>query len=387
MWIDRFMGAAIRRSARSRPAILVTGARQTGKTSLLKRIFPDHHFVSLDLPSEAALAEQNPEAFLQLHPAPLIIDEVQYAPTIFRHLKLLIDRDRERFGRFLLTGSQKHALMRYTGESLAGRIDVFELETLGRPELLQAGVNLAIPANILAGGYPEIHAQSEIDRQRFYQSYTATYLERDVRSMLSVGSLRDFDRFIRAAAMRTGQLLNKAELARDIGISPTTANAWLSVLEASGIVVLLEPWFSNRLKSVVKSPKLYFADTGLLCSLLDIRNEEELLRAPNIGAIWETFVFAEIRKRQEHEQGTWQCFFISDRSREVDFLIHHGGRFQLLEAKWSEHPHPADASAMAVFAERLGEANVTRRSLVCRTPNAYPLDGNTIAVSIDEIQV
>ena len=329
------------------------------------------------------MAEQNPAAFLQLHPAPLIVDEVQYAPAIFRHLKVHIDQDRQNYGRFLLTGSQKHALMQYSGESLAGRIDVLELETLGRAELKHAGLELPVAANILRGGYPELHAVPAMDRQRFYLSYTVTYLERDVRSMLNVGSLRDFDRFMRASALRSGQLLNKAELARDVGISPTTANTWLSVLQASGIIVLLEPWFSNRLKSLVKSPKLYFADTGLLCSLMDVRDEDELLRSANIGAIWETLRLFRIAQTSAARCWSLQCFFIADRAREVDFVIHHGGRFELYEAKWNEHPGRGDAAAIAFFAEHLGSSNILRTAVICRTPNPYPLNALTSAWPID----
>jgi len=177
---------------------------------------------------------------------------------------------------------------------------------------------------IVRGGFPELYANPDIDSVAFYNSYLATYLERDVRSLANVGSLRDFERFLRACALRSANLLNKADLARDIGIAPSTANQWLSVLEASGQIVLLEPWFSNRTKSMVKSPKLYIADTGLLCALLNIRSEEALRQSPAAGAIWETFVFAQLRHRERLAGRAGSLFFWRDRTREVDFVVDAG---------------------------------------------------------------
>src|SRR5262249_40016379 len=171
-------------------------------------------------------------------------------------------------------------------ESLAGRADIAELETLSWSEIRGALPRTRLETAIVRGGFPELHANPEIDLVSFYNSYIATYLERDVRSLANVGSLRDFERFLRACALRSANLLNKADLARDVGIAPSTVNHWLSVLEASGQVVLLEPWFSNRTKSIVKSPKLYLADTGLLCALLNIRTVEDLRQTPATGAVW-----------------------------------------------------------------------------------------------------
>ena len=184
----------------------------------------------------------------------MIIDEVQYAPGLFRHLKVAVDASRARNGQFLLTGSQKFTLMKNVSESLAGRADIVELETLSLAEIRAALPQTVLEAAIVRGGFPELHANPDIDAA-FYNSYLATYLERDVRSLANVGNLRDFERFLRACALRSANLLNKADLARDVGIAPSTANHWLSTLEASGQIVLLEPWFSNRTKSIVKSPE------------------------------------------------------------------------------------------------------------------------------------
>ena len=288
---------------------MLTGARQTGKTSTLLRLFPNHGFVSLDLPTEAEQAEKEPKEFLRRHPAPLIVDEVQNAPSLFRHLKSAVDAARTRNGQFLLTGSQKFILMTSASESLAGRAEIAELETLTWAEMRAAIPETRLETAIVRGGFPVLHANPEIDHASFYNSYLATYLERDVRSLANVGSLRDFERFLRGCALRSANLLNKAELARDVGITPSTANHWLSVLEASGQIVLLEPWFSNRTKSIVKSPKLYLADTGVLCALLNIRSEAALHESPAAGAVWETFVFAQLRGRERRAARAGSLFF------------------------------------------------------------------------------
>jgi hypothetical protein len=372
MWIRRSAEDLIRRLSKTRPVVVLTGARQTGKTSLLRRLFPKHAFVSLDLPSEAEQADKDPQTFLGRYPGPVILDETQYAPALFRHLKVAVDRDRSSNGRFLLTGSQKFTLMKGVTESLAGRAGIVELETLALAEL-RAARPPALDELILRGGFPELHANPDIDVAAFHLSYIATYLERDVRSLAAVGSLRDFERFLRACALRSGNLLNKAELARDVGIAPSTANQWLSILQASGHVVLLEPWFSNRTKSIIKSPKLYLADTGLLCALLNIRNVEVLKETPLIGAIWETFVFQQLRHRERYGRGGG-LFFWRDRTREVDFVVDRGGRLELLEAKYTELPSGSDAVNLRFVREVVGPKKVSGCWVVCRAANGYPLE-------------
>jgi uncharacterized protein len=285
-WISRDSEDFLKKMAIQRPVVVITGARQTGKTSLAKRLFPNHGYVTLDLPSEAEQAERDPASFLLRHPAPVVIDEVQYAPGLFRHLKSVIDGDRSSNGRFILTGSQKFALMRGVSESLAGRAAIVELDGFSLAELRAAGFDS--PEHMMVrGSMPELWEKPELDGPAYYQSYVTTYLERDLRALLDVGSLRDFERFLRACALRSAQMLNKAELARDVGISPSTAGAWLSVLEASNQIFLLEPWFANKTKTLVKSPKLYLCDSGLLCYLMGVRSPGDLLDSPYRGAVWE----------------------------------------------------------------------------------------------------
>ena len=385
MWISRDVEARLRRSARTRPVVVLTGARQTGKTSTLRRLFPDHAFVSLDLPTEAEQAEKEPQAFLRRHAAPVIFDEAQYAPALFRHLKVAVDAERSRNGRFLLTGSQKFTLMKGVSESLAGRVDIIELETLSLAEIRGALPRTGLETAIVRGGFPELHANPDIDAVAFYNSYLATYLERDVRALANVGSLRDFERFLRACALRSANLLNKADLARDVGIAPSTANQWLSVLQASGQVILLEPWFSNRTKSIVKSPKLYLADTGVLCALLNIASADALRQSPAAGAIWETFVFAQLRHRERRAGRAGSLFFWRDRSREVDFVADAGGRLELFEAKWTELPAATDAVNLEFVRKVIGTARIAGAAVVCRAPNSFPLATGLRALPVTEL--
>lgn len=364
--------------------MVVTGARQTGKTSLVKRLFPDHGYVTLDLPSEAAQAENDPNAFLRRNPPPLIVDEVQYAPALFRHLKAAIDADRSANGRFILTGSQKFGLMKGVSESLAGRAALVEQDGLSIDELRAAGIDAAPEAIALRGTMPELWEKPDLDGAAFYQSYAATYLERDLRALLDVGSLRDFERFIRACALRSAQVLNKAELARDVGISPSTAAAWLSALEASNQAFLLEPWFVNKTKTLVKSPKLYLCDPGLLCYLMGIRSLDDLYGSPYAGAVWETFICAELRKRSgSGDRG--DLYFWRDRTKEADFLFHKAGRFELYDAKWGENPDAKDASRLERVLDELPPGSVKRAGLICRTRNAYPIRKPIQALPITEV--
>ena len=385
MWIPRHVEPRLIRSARTRPVIVLTGARQTGKTSTFRHLFPSYGFVSLDLPTEAEQAEKEPARFLQRHPPPVIVDEVQYATGLFRHLKVAVDANRANHGQFLLTGSQKFTLMNNVSESLAGRADIVDLETLSFAEIRGALVATTLEDAIVRGGFPELYANLDIDSVAFYNSYLATYLERDVRSLANVGSLRDFERFLRACALRSANLLNKADLARDVGIAPSTANNWLSILEASGHVVLLEPWFSNRTKSVVKSPKLYIADTGLLCALLNIQSRQTLLDSPAAGAVWETFVFAQLRDRERQAGRAGSLFFWRDRTREVDFVVDAGGRLELFEAKWTELPDRGDAVNLEFVRNVIGKSHVTGGGVVSRTPNSFPFPNGFRALPVTEL--
>jgi uncharacterized protein len=385
MWISRTLEASLLRAVRQRPVVVVTGARQVGKTSLVRRLLPRYDYVSLDLPSEAEQAEREPAQFLQRHAPRLIIDEVQYAPALFRHLKSVVDARRKENGQFVLTGSQLFPLMSGVSDSLAGRAEIFQLEGLSFAETVASRSDLTPMDFAVRGGFPELHEKPELDAAAFYRSYVATYLERDLRALLNVGSLRDFERFVRAAALRSAQLLNRADMARDVGISPPTAAQWLSVLEASGQAYLLEPWFSNRTKSLVKAPKLYLADGGLLCALLGVGSALELASSPLVGAIWETVVASELRRSLLNAGRIGELYFWRDRELEVDFVIHRGGRFVLAEAKWTELPDARDAANLKRVASQLPKDSVQRMAILCRCQISYPLGDGIEAVPLREV--
>jgi len=376
MWIERDISTKIRELIEVFPALILTGARQTGKTSLLRKLFPEYNYVSLDLGSLAQQAEESPESFLRDYSPPLIVDEVQYAPKLFRHIKVAIDSNREARGQFLLTGSQKFTLMKEVSDSLAGRCVLMSLPGLSISEIESSGWDglnqQTIGELIVRGSFPELWANILIPEERFYQSYISTYLERDLRQVLRVGSLRDFERFMRACAVRSGNLLNKSDLARDVGISATTANEWISALEASNQISLLEPFFANVGKRLVKSPKLYFNDTGLLCFLLGL-NRTAIGSSTLTGAIWENLVFLELKKWLDLKHPNWTLWFYRDQqNREVDFLVQGPyEKISLIDAKWSENPKETAFNRLeevSALLEKNPSISQTNCSIICRTP-------------------
>lgn len=375
MWIKRRIANEILIAARTRPALAVIGPRQIGKSSLLQNLFPQAHYVTLDSVPEATLAENNPTEFLTKHPTPLIIDEVQYAPALLRQLKQVIDQNRSSKGLFLLSGSQSFALMQGITESLAGRIEIFPLEGLTHSELADAQISSTVWQMIGRGGFPELWTTPELSTPRYFSSYISTYLERDVRNFLQIGNLRDFDRFLRACALRSAQTLNKSDLARDIGVSPSTIAEWLSVLEASRLVHLVEPWFNNKTKSLVKSPKLFLSDTGLLCALLQIDSAEQIKTHPNAGAIWETFVLSEIRRNRLNRGNSNPIYYWSDRRREVDFVYEQDGLLFAADAKLKELPTVSDTNQLLHFYGLLSPQQQKRTKLGLITPQtqSFPL--------------
>jgi predicted AAA+ superfamily ATPase len=341
----------------------VTG--QSGKTTLLRGAFAEHRYVSLDLPSVAEQAERNPAQFLAENPAPLLVDEIQYAPGLFRHLKAAIDRDRHAMGRFILTGSQHFTLMKGIPESLAGRCGIAELENLSHAEISTIigpqDDRKKLLALMVRGQFPELWRVRGFPQKDFFSAYLATYLERDVRQILNVTSLRDFERFLRILATRSGAMLNKSDVARDVGVSVKAIGDWVSVLQASGQIILLEPWFASLGKRMVKTPKLYFRDSGLLCFLLNIE-DGDLPGSPALGAIWETFLFSELRKLNATLAKPMSFWYYRDqRAREIDFVLERGGRLSFIECKWQENPGKDDARHIHAVQEDLAKSNSTWR--------------------------
>jgi predicted AAA+ superfamily ATPase len=377
MFVDRQMKGNLHYLAHHYPVLVLTGARQTGKTALLMATFPEASFVSLDFPSTAEQASQNPRSLLDHVHEPIIIDEVQYAPGIFRHLKARVDADRHRMGRFLLTGSQKFNLMEHVSESLAGRAAILELDTLSMRELRAnpETADIRIADYLWRGGYPELYRNPELNSQNFFRSYITTYLERDLRQMLNVGSLRDFERFIRACADRNGQLLNLTELARDVGIAVSTARDWISKLQASHMIVLLEPWFGNVGKRLSKTPKLYFRDTGLVCFLLGFESPAALLSSRRLGAIWETYILGEMLRTRHSASTAAELYYFRDaHATEVDFVIVQNGRVRLAEVKWAEYPDSSSTKSICKVHTWLGDQAADEHWVICSTRHNVLMD-------------
>ena len=370
--------------AKQFPAVLVTGARQTGKTSLLRHLFPKASYLSLDLPATAEAARSAAEKLLDRHPPPVIIDEIQYAPALLRHLKARIDRDRKRAGRYLLTGSQVFALMQGVSESLAGRSAMLNLFTLSRAELLAAGSAIGEEAYIFLGGYPELHVGAEADL--WFPAYVATYLERDVRNILRVVDLQDFNRFLRACALRTSQVLNYSDLARDTSVAPNTARKWLGLLQSSMVVALVEPYWGNRTKRLIKAPKLVFLDTGLAAFLAGFRTAADLFASPYAGAFWESHVFGQIiRLTATRGDLTAPMYWRTASGHEVDLIIERGGgQVIAIECKYKEKPDLADSAGLRAL-ELAEKGRVREKIIVCRTPAPFQLTDATWVMNIGDV--
>lgn len=324
------------------PVVILTGARQTGKSTLCKTLLKrTHTYVSLEDPDIRRQAVEDPRTFLKNFPAPVILDEIQNAPELPSYIQGIVDEHRTRYGQYILTGSQNFLLMEKVSQSLPGRAALLTLHTCSVAEIDGRKVAprsepKAVADWILKGGYPEPRARKDLDRQTWCASYIQLYLERDVRQILKIGDLKSFERFIHLTAMRTGQILNISDLARDTGISVPTATKWLSVLEASYQIFLLPPFHANLSKRLIKSPKLYFGDTALATYLMGIHDPEALLKGPFLGPLFETAVVLEHIKCISFDAGQKSMtYFRTKDGIEVDLLIEDGTRLYAREIKTS----------------------------------------------------
>ena len=334
MWINRLNSMKITKAVTQRPSVLLTGIRQVGKSSLLKKLFPHYEYVTLDRVAIAEEAGNNPIKFLDRFKKNVIIDEVQYAPSLFRELKVRIDENRDIKGKWILTGSQQFSLMQNISESLAGRVRILTLGTFNSKELNDSGLLKNKRDMLWKGGFPELWA-NKLDVDDFYEDYFQTYIERDLRQLLNVSNLSDFRRFLSLLALRVGQLVNYSEISKEVGVSLNTIKSWVATLEISGVISLLPPYYNNLGKRLIKSPKLYFSDTGLVSYLLNITSLEVLNKSSYLGSIWENYVLVEYLK--DGLQVGKDLFFYRDHNGvEIDFIVEIKGKIFIVEAKSSE---------------------------------------------------
>lgn len=335
--VARVAAEVARQRLKGFPVLTITGPRQSGKTTLSRLLAPDLPYFSLEDPDTRAFATDDPRAFLRQAADGAILDEVQRVPQLFSYLQSMVDADR-RMGRFILTGSSQFELIESITQSLAGRASMLTLLPFSLPELQVAKRAPATVDELLyAGFFPPIHDRP-VEPSVWLQDYIGTYLERDVRQILKIHDLATFQRFVQLCAGRIGQLLNISSLAADTGITRATADAWLSVLQASHLVFLVQPWFTNLSKRLIKSPKLYFCDPGLAAWLLGVRNPGHIAAHPQRGALFENWVMTELLKAQTNRGHKPSLYFLRDKEgHEIDALIETGpNTFQAVEVKSGE---------------------------------------------------
>ncbi|NLI92254.1 MAG: ATP-binding protein [Peptococcaceae bacterium] len=406
LYIKRIIEKTIKKTSDTFRVLLVTGPRQVGKTTVLRQVSePNRTYVSLDDPMIRELAVNDPVLFLQRYKPPLLIDEIQYAPQLLPYIKINVDNSGKN-GEYWLTGSQMFHLMRNVSESLAGRVGIIPLLGLSYNEIyLQNNGAAFIPDKdvllskaetkgsvqlnetfnlIFKGSMPALYAGTNIEREMFFSSYIGTYLQRDVRDLTQVGDELAFLRFLSSVAARTAQEVNYADLAKDTGISAPTAKQWMSILVTSGIVHLIQPYFNNALKRMIKSPKMYFLDTGLCAYLTKWASPETLETGAMSGAIFETWVVSEIIKSYYNVGRQAPLYYYRDKEqREIDLIIERDNRLHPIEIKKSGSPNK-DAirhfSALNKLGMELGMGGV-----ICLSENLLPIDKDNWIIPVSLI--
>ena len=398
MYITRSIEPVIIRAVGSFKVVLITGGRQVGKSTTLHHLYADsnYEYVTLDDRLEREIAEQDPGAFFLNHPGRLIIDEIQYAPGLFSEIKKRVDQSGE-YGQYILTGSQTLALMAGVSESLAGRVGVLQMGSLSLREILQDPITMPFVPNdayleterkalkgtelwnaIHRGSMPELMKNPDLDHSLFYSSYVDTYIERDVRAITNVRDLGLFSRFINVLAARVSQLLNYADIAKELGIDERTVKSWVSILQASGVIILLQPFSNNRLSRVVKTPVLYFMDTGLVGYLLRWTTPETMMSGAMSGPIMENFAISEVVKP-----------FIIDTNlpiflpphQEIDLIVESSGVLYPVEIKQTATPNAAMGKSLKIIEKAVGFevghhlllSQVDRKRYLTQDLIAYPV--------------
>ncbi|MDR1834383.1 MAG: ATP-binding protein [Fusobacteriaceae bacterium] len=396
MYIKRHIEEAVRKRGREKGAVVLTGPRQVGKTTLMENLVPDLPKITFDYLDIRRSAQNEPGAFLELNPPPVFMDEVQYVPELFPYIKIYLDKNKQK-GAFFLTGSQSFELMKNVTESLAGRAGILELtglslremrnETWSTPflptadylsERKKSKIDLPLKSTweiIHRGSLPELFQNPEIDWQNYYSDYIKTYIERDVRKLTQVVDEMQFLQFMGVCAAMTGQLLNLSSLARDVGISEPTAKRWLSILKTNGIVYLLRPYFNNAILKAVKTPKLYFMDTGLAAYLTRWLTPETLFSGAMKGSFFESFVVAEILKSYHNAGKEADLYFLRDGNRqEIDLIIFQDNTLFPMEIKATVNPSAGDIRHFQMLSAIPG-IKIGAGGIICPASELLPLQG------------
>lgn len=390
VYIPRDLETRLARLLTSFPCVAVTGPRQAGKSTLLRHCLPDYRYATLDDPFFREQAQADPLLFLDSLGERAIIDEIQLAPGLLSYVKIRVDEGRDVKGRYVFTGSQQFGLIKNLSDSLAGRIALLELLPLSVAEKRR---HLTIPDTVglfkhaaLHGSYPELVVDGNVDLQSWYASYLQTYLERDIRTVYNIGDLRDFQRFVRLLAARCGQQLNMSDFSRDLGISVPTVKNWLSILEASRVVYLLAPYYTNLGKRITKAPKVYFIDVGLACSLAGVRDEAHLFNGPMAGHLFENFCIQETVKFFLGRGEQPPLYYIrTGNGLEVDLLIEPtAGMLIPVEIKLTKTPTPQLARTLAAFRDSFGQLGPAPGLLLSLTDQSRPLTREISAVTMDD---
>jgi len=410
--IERTITSVIEEFSKSFRVLLLTGQRQVGKTTLLEKLAKkSRRYVTLDNPKLRSIAKNDPELFLAENPPPIMIDEVQYAPELFPYIKMYVDTHKNQKGIFWLTGSQKFSLMKGVQESLAGRIVIMDLLGLSYREKLKtpyhkpflpelftkqtAGQHTARQAvkpvtakklyqYIWEGSLPELVTNKKLNREAFYASYIQSYIERDVRDFYNVEKPLLFFNFLSAVAARTGNLVNYTNLARDIGIDVKTAQTWMGILERSGLVYLLKPYSPNVTKRIIKTPKMYFLDTGLCAYLCRWEAPDTLYAGAMDGAILETYCLGEILKSYWHNGINPLIYFYRDTDqKEIDFVIEKNMTLYPVEVKKTAMPGEADIKHFSII-KKLGKKSGTG-AVLCLSQNRTPINREAVSIPVWEI--
>lgn len=340
--------------AKDYPVISVVGPRQSGKTTLVRTVFPDKPYTNLEEPDQRLLAVSDPRGFLAQLPSGGIIDEAQHAPELLSYIQVIVD-EMHHPGMFILTGSHQMALHEALSQSLAGRVGILNLYPLTLDELRQAGINLSLNEQIYQGFYPRIY-QNDLNPTKAYRNYVQTYLEKDVRRLANISDLIQFQNFMKLCAGRIGQILDYASLGNDLGTSGHTIKKWISILEASYVVFRLKPYFENFGKRIIKSPKLYFTDVGLASYLLDIEDPKQLARDPMRGYLMENLVILELSKYRHNRGLDPNLYYYRDNHKhEIDVIIKQSNQLIPVEIKSAQTFHKDFLKGLQYYRDIVGE--------------------------------